>query len=73
MSRKRKISRAEEVLDILGLSECADNYVGGDLLKGISGGEKRRLSLAVEMIGSQSLEYPRVSPGSFGPKILLSL
>lgn len=51
MSRKRKIARAEEVLQTLGLTECADNYVGGELLKGISGGEKRRLSLAVEMIG----------------------
>lgn len=54
MSRKRKIARAEEVLQMLGLTDCADNVVGGELLKGISGGEKRRLSLAVEMISGKS-------------------
>ncbi|KAG8903628.1 hypothetical protein FRB99_002933 [Tulasnella sp. 403] len=55
MSRKRKIARAEEVLQMLGLNECADNLVGGELLKGISGGEKRRLSLAVEMISDPAV------------------
>jgi len=53
MTRKRKIQRAEEVLTMLGLLDCADNLVGGELLKGISGGEKRRLSLAVEMINGE--------------------
>ncbi|KAG8888726.1 hypothetical protein FRB98_006983 [Tulasnella sp. 332] len=55
MSRKSKIARAEEVIQTLGLSECADNFVGGELLKGISGGEKRRLSLAVEMISDPAI------------------
>ncbi|KAG8951402.1 hypothetical protein FRC04_006173 [Tulasnella sp. 424] len=55
MSRKRKIARAEEVLQMLGLTDCADNVVGGELLKGISGGEKRRLSLAVEMISDPAV------------------
>ncbi|CAE6467875.1 unnamed protein product [Rhizoctonia solani] len=49
MSRKSKIARAEEVMKMLGLDTCADNLVGGELLKGISGGEKRRLSLAVQV------------------------
>lgn len=37
---------------LLGLKDVADIKVGGELVKGISGGEKRRLSLAVES-GSQ--------------------
>jgi ABC-type multidrug transport system ATPase subunit len=48
MSKKQKIARAETVLLMLGLKDCADLPVGGALLKGISGGEKRRLSLAVQ-------------------------
>ncbi|KAF8310725.1 P-loop containing nucleoside triphosphate hydrolase protein [Clavulina sp. PMI_390] len=52
---KRKIARAEEVLHMLGLRECANTLVGGPLLKGISGGEKRRLSLAVQMINDPSI------------------
>lgn len=48
MPKKQKIARAETVLRMLGLKDCADFPVGGALLKGISGGEKRRLSLAVQ-------------------------
>ncbi|KAJ7293859.1 P-loop containing nucleoside triphosphate hydrolase protein [Mycena rebaudengoi] len=55
MSKKRKIARAEEVLLMLGLKDCAEMYVGGELLKGISGGEKRRLSLAVQMLNDPSV------------------
>ncbi|KAK4700817.1 hypothetical protein P7C70_g5427, partial [Phenoliferia sp. Uapishka_3] len=48
-------ARAEEVLRMLGLKLCADNMVGGILLKGISGGEKRRLSLGVELLSDPSV------------------
>jgi ABC-type multidrug transport system ATPase subunit len=48
MPKKQKIARAETVLLMLGLKDSADLPVGGALLKGISGGEKRRLSLAVQ-------------------------
>lgn len=48
MSKKHKVARAETVLRMLGLKDCADLPVGGPLIKGISGGEKRRLSLAVQ-------------------------
>jgi len=48
MPKKQKIARAETVLLMLGLKDCADLPVGGALLKGITGGEKRRLSLAVQ-------------------------
>ncbi|KAK6907065.1 hypothetical protein I203_101054 [Kwoniella mangroviensis CBS 8507] len=55
MPRKQKIARAETVLRMLGLKDCADLPVGGQLLKGISGGEKRRLSLAVQMINDPAV------------------
>jgi ABC-type multidrug transport system ATPase subunit len=34
----------------LGLESCADTYVGGALLKGISGGERKRTSVGVELV-----------------------
>lgn len=34
----------------LGLENCADTYVGGALLKGISGGERKRCSVGVELV-----------------------
>ncbi|KAL1410291.1 hypothetical protein Q8F55_004297 [Vanrija albida] len=53
--KKQKIARAETVLRMLGLKDCADLPVGGPLVKGISGGEKRRLSLAVQMINDPAV------------------
>ncbi|ODN87104.1 ABC transporter [Cryptococcus wingfieldii CBS 7118] len=55
MPKKQKIARAETVLRMLGLKDCADLPVGGALLKGISGGEKRRMSLSVQMINDPAV------------------
>jgi ABC-type multidrug transport system ATPase subunit len=51
----QKIARAEEVLRMMGLKDCADNLVGNRTLKGISGGEKRRLSLAIQMLSDPAV------------------
>lgn len=40
----------EETLDELGLRDAADTVVGGPLRKGISGGEKRRLSIGCVLV-----------------------
>ncbi|KAK7028149.1 hypothetical protein VNI00_014964 [Paramarasmius palmivorus] len=50
MSSKVKKERAEEVIKAMGLSDCADNLVGSEFVKGISGGEKRRVSIAVQLL-----------------------
>ena len=41
---------ATRMLDELGLSACADTIVGGPLIKGISGGERKRASVGVELV-----------------------
>ena len=43
-------TRAEELIVEFGLVSCADTIVGTIFQKGISGGQKRRLSIAVELI-----------------------
>ncbi|KAF2687979.1 ABC transporter-like protein [Lentithecium fluviatile CBS 122367] len=50
MSKHEKIQKAEEILLKMGLKDCADNLVGNDLIKGISGGEKRRVTIAVQIL-----------------------
>jgi len=50
MSKEEKNRRAEDVLLKMGLKDCADNLIGGELVKGISGGEKRRVSIAVQVL-----------------------
>lgn len=41
MDKKQKISKAEEIIAKFGLKDCADNLIGDEMIKGISGGEKR--------------------------------
>ena len=50
MSKEEKLKRAEDVLLKMGLKDCADILVGNELLKGISGGEKRRVSIAIQVL-----------------------
>ncbi|KAH8881403.1 P-loop containing nucleoside triphosphate hydrolase protein [Thozetella sp. PMI_491] len=50
MSGAEKKKRAEDVLLKMGLKDCADNLVGNELVKGISGGEKRRVTIAVQIL-----------------------
>jgi ABC-type multidrug transport system ATPase subunit len=50
MSTEQKIEKAEQVLLKMGLKDCADNLIGNDLIKGISGGEKRRVTIAVQIL-----------------------
>ncbi|KAG7440535.1 P-loop containing nucleoside triphosphate hydrolase protein [Guyanagaster necrorhizus] len=55
MSKEQKLQKAGEVMKKVGLTGCADTLVGNELLKGISGGEKCRVSIAI-----QALTEPRI-------------
>lgn len=47
----------QELLYRLGLVNCADTIVGDAKVRGISGGEKKRLSIACELIASPSVIF----------------
>ncbi|KAL8801012.1 MAG: hypothetical protein Q9182_004756 [Xanthomendoza sp. 2 TL-2023] len=49
-SKLQKRQRADSILIKMGLRDCADNLVGDDLVKGISGGEKRRVTIAIQIL-----------------------
>ncbi|KAL4901105.1 hypothetical protein BDW74DRAFT_182201 [Aspergillus multicolor] len=42
--------RVEDLINRFGLQSCANTLVGSSFIKGISGGEKRRLSIACEVV-----------------------
>ena len=46
----RKIARADTVLAQLGLRHCAETLVGSEFQKGISGGERRRVTIAIQIL-----------------------
>ncbi|EEF31485.1 ATP-binding cassette transporter, putative [Ricinus communis] len=50
MSAKDKEERVESLMIELGLSHVADSFVGDEENRGISGGERKRVSIGVDMI-----------------------
>jgi ATP-binding cassette subfamily G (WHITE) protein 1 len=50
MPDEEKRARVEEVLRWLGLVKIGDNQIGSPEKKGISGGERRRVSVAMELV-----------------------
>jgi len=47
----------KKMLAELGLVECADVMIGGELIKGISGGERKRTSVGLELVTKPSLVF----------------
>ncbi|KAL3657564.1 hypothetical protein V7S43_017531 [Phytophthora oleae] len=48
-------SRVESVMDAMGLGACSNTLVGDIFRKGLSGGQKRRLSIAIELLSNPSI------------------
>lgn len=49
--------RVDRVLELLGLASCADVLIGSDFLKGVSGGQKRRCNIGVEIVGMKQVLF----------------
>ncbi|MBA0718515.1 hypothetical protein Golax_006260, partial [Gossypium laxum] len=55
LSRDEKVQHVERVIAELGLTRCRNSMIGGPLFRGISGGEKKRVSIGQEMLINPSL------------------
>ncbi|KAL8007174.1 putative AAA+ ATPase domain, ABC transporter, G1 [Plasmopara halstedii] len=51
------LKRVDEVMEQLGLMKCRDTLIGGVTLRGISGGERKRLSFATEILTNPSILF----------------
>lgn len=56
-TREERREVVERVILELGLKECADTRIGTTAHKGCSGGEKRRTSIGVQMLGNPSVLF----------------
>ena len=57
LTREEKMEQAEMIIGELGLSQCRNSRVGGGaaFFRGISGGERKRVSIGQEMLVNPSL------------------
>lgn len=55
MDTAGKVSRALAVIDELGLDKCKGTVIGGYMMKGVSGGERKRVSIGLEMLMNPSI------------------
>nr|XP_040042229.1 broad substrate specificity ATP-binding cassette transporter ABCG2b isoform X3 [Gasterosteus aculeatus aculeatus] len=52
-----KNNRVDAIIRDLGLTDCADTKIGTEFLRGVSGGERKRCSIGMELITSPSLLF----------------
>ncbi len=57
MTPESKNARVKRVIDELGLAKVRDTRIGGALARGVSGGERKRVSIGTELVTSPSLLF----------------
>ncbi|KAK1425596.1 hypothetical protein QVD17_20950 [Tagetes erecta] len=55
LTHEEKVNQAELIITELGLTRCRDSIVGGPLIRGVSGGERKRVSIGQELLVNPSL------------------
>lgn len=75
-TKEQKSAKVDDILQTLQLVKCQNTYVGGALIKGISGGERKRTCIALELFSNPSLlilDEPTSGLDSFTAYILIDL
>ena len=57
MDRKNLEERVKYLLKILRIEKCQNTKIGSDLERGVSGGERKRTSIAVELLSDSSIIF----------------
>lgn len=56
-SHKRQIDFAEAVIDLLSLGAVADQRIGDEAVRGVSGGQRKRVNIGMEMAADPSVLF----------------
>lgn len=57
ISKQEKTSRVDDLLHILQLTHCQSTIIGSTTTRGISGGERKRTSIAMEMVTNPTVLF----------------
>lgn len=75
-SHEERVKKVDFILEELKLLRCADTRIGDDISKGISGGERKRTSIGVELLSDPSvvfLDEPTSGLDSFTAYVTINL
>ncbi|KAF9428498.1 hypothetical protein BGZ94_002168 [Podila epigama] len=50
LTKEQKYTKVEDIIDLLGLRDCADVVIGNAAVKGCSGGQRRRVSIGIQLV-----------------------
>lgn len=70
------MDRVEQIIQKLRLGKCSNTKIGGALIKGVSGGERKRTSIGVELITNPYmifLDEPTTGLDSFTASVLVDI
>ena len=73
MEREERVKR---MIQLLGLQECKDLKIGGQLIKSISGGQRKRTAIAIELISDPNsivLDEPTSGLDSYNALIITQI
>ena len=76
LPKEKKTKKVAQLIQDLKLERAADTFVGGNFLKGISGGERKRTSIGVELMTDPNLLFldePTSGLDSFTAFLLITL
>ncbi|KAF5832191.1 hypothetical protein DUNSADRAFT_11998 [Dunaliella salina] len=55
--KQKKLDRVEMVMTILGIQKCRDTIIGNSMMRGVSGGERKRVSIGAELLINPSVLF----------------
>ena len=55
MSRRDKLKQVDSTMQLLNLMKCGDTIIGDYSVRGVSGGERKRTSIASELLTDPSV------------------
>ncbi|CAI5461225.1 unnamed protein product [Closterium sp. Yama58-4] len=56
-TRREKEEKVARLIDLLGLTKVAETLIGGERKRGVSGGERKRVAIGVEMVSDPKILF----------------
>jgi ABC-type Mn2+/Zn2+ transport system ATPase subunit len=64
-----KLTKADDTMELLGLTHIRDSIIGDELKRGISGGQRKRVNIGIEMVIDPAL-YVRFIHYTYGVTVI---